>query len=132
MKQALQVVTRHFGSLVLLALSGVAVGADNCDPENGKKVYQICSVCHSNDTTGVHGAAAPNLHGLEGRKVGSVPGFKFSSALRDSGDTWTPQHLDKFLENPMAVYPLTRMAFSGLKNEKDRRDVLCFLSKSSN
>ncbi|WP_156747530.1 hypothetical protein [Pseudomonas sp. JY-Q] len=37
MKQALQVVTRHFGSLVLLALSGVAVGADNCDPENGKK-----------------------------------------------------------------------------------------------
>lgn len=59
MKQALQVVTRHFGSLVLLALSGVAVGADNCDPENGKKVYQICSVCHSNDTTGVHAQRRP-------------------------------------------------------------------------
>lgn len=45
MKQALQVVTRHFGSLVLLALSGVAVGADNCDPENGKRFtkFAVCA-----------------------------------------------------------------------------------------
>ncbi|WP_082457895.1 cytochrome c family protein [Pseudomonas sp. EGD-AK9] len=131
MKQGFQVVTGCLGALALVVMSTAAVGGESCDPENGRKVFQTCAVCHSNDNSGNHGAAAPNLYGVLGREVGAVPGFKFSSAMRESGDTWTSEHLDAFLENPMAVYPLTRMAFSGLKNDKDRRDVICVLGKSS-
>nr|WP_256837020.1 cytochrome c family protein [Pseudomonas oleovorans] len=130
MKQGFQVVFMR-ATLFLMAAPMIATASEICDPENGKKIFQTCAVCHSNDNTGGHGPAAPNLHGVVGRKVGSAPGFKFSSALRKSGDTWTVEHLDSFLKSPMGVYPLNRMAFSGLKNDKDRRDVICILNKTS-
>ncbi|MBA1265137.1 c-type cytochrome [Stutzerimonas nitrititolerans] len=131
-KQKFQAVLLCLGALFFGATSSVATASENCNPDNGKKIFQTCAVCHSNDNTGKHGPAAPNLHGVVGREVGKVPGYKFSSALRKSGDTWTVEHLDAFLNSPMGVYPLTRMAFSGLKNEQDRRDVICMLNQTSN
>ena len=131
MKRQMLTVTGALGALAFAATSAVAGGSENCDPDNGQKIFQNCSVCHTNDDSGQHGTVGPNLYDTLGRAVGKEPGYKFSSALRKSGDIWTYEHLDAFLENPMAIYPRTRMAYAGLKKEKDRRDVICVLGKST-
>jgi len=114
---------------VLAAVPTVVIASENCDLENGRSVFQSCAVCHTNDDSGRHGAVGPNLNGVLNREVGSVSDYKFSSALKKSDEKWTPEHLHAFLESPMDVYPLTRMAFGGLKNDKDRRDVICMLGE---
>ena len=125
---------------VAVRIAGAAIGclivitdvhADNrCDLANGEKVFQKCAICHSIAAEAPHGVG-PNLNGVIGRPVCQVEGFKFSPAMRESGQTWTAEHLNAFVENPMGLYSRTRMAFSGLKQNKDRADVVCFLLRAN-
>ena len=131
MQRTTRIFTRALGLLAFTLAAAATAGGTACDQAKGEKIFQNCAVCHTNDDSGAHGAVGPNLHGLLGRKVGQVPGYKFSSSLRKSGDIWSLEHMDKFLENPMAMYPRTRMAFAGLKKDQDRNDVICFLNKST-
>lgn len=101
----------------------------SCDITRGERIYQKCAVCHNLDAGGGHHLAGPNLHNILGRPVGKVPGFKFSRKLRKSEDTWTAELMDTFLESPLEVYPGIRMAFAGLKKEKDRADLICYLKE---
>ena len=114
----------------MLLLIGQVQATGECDLRNGEKLFQKCAVCHSLETGAPHGVG-PNLNGVIGRAVGQVEGFKFSRRMRESSKTWTAEHLDLFLENPMGVYERTRMAFSGLKKTKDRADVMCFIRHAS-
>ncbi|HEX4894622.1 MAG TPA: cytochrome c family protein, partial [Hyphomicrobiaceae bacterium] len=69
-----------------------------------------------------------------GRKAGSVEGFNYSPANKEAGEkgwVWTDENLMKYLENPRAAMPNNRMAFAGLKDEQDRRDVIAYLKKFS-
>ena len=75
--------------------------------------------------------AGPNLHGIAGRAVGKVEGFKFSKRMRESEAIWDDAHLDAFLADPGGVYKRTRMAFGGIKDPVDRRDVICFMKSDS-
>ncbi len=114
------------GCLIVFA----QVHADgSCDLANGEKVFQKCAICHSIEAGAPHGVG-PNLNGVIGRAVGQVEGFKFSRGMRESGQNWTDEHLDAFLNDPMGVYQRTRMAFSGLKNAQDRTAVLCFIERT--
>ena len=117
--------------LVLTTISWSLCAADSpadCDLTNGEKVFQKCAVCHAVEPSVAHGAG-PNLHGVAGRSVGKVAGFKFSKGMRTTEVTWTDEHLDEFLADPMGTYTRTRMAFGGLKNADDRRDVICYLKE---
>jgi cytochrome c len=93
------------------------------DPTHGKAVYQVCMSCHSLDEDDV----GPRHRGVVGRVAGTVPGYAYSPALRSSGLTWDARNLDRWLANPQALVPGTKMFFA-LPNAQDRADVIAYLA----
>jgi cytochrome c len=69
----------------------------------------------------------PSLHGIVGRKAGTVAGFNYSTANKNSGVTWDEKTLFVYLENPRKFMPGTKMAFAGLKQPQQRADVIAYL-----
>lgn len=108
---------------LLAAISGAAL-ADG-DAEAGKKVFNKCKVCHTLEA-GVN-KVGPNLAGIIGRPAGSVEGFKYSDAMKNSGLTWDAATLDQYLADPKGFVPGNKMAFVGLKKEDDREDLIAYL-----
>lgn len=97
------------------------------DPAEGKKVFtRICGACHTDQANGPK-KLGPTLFGVVGRKAGSVEGFRYSQANKNSGITWTPDVLDVYLKDPKAKVPGTIMAFAGLKNDTERQNVIAYL-----
>ncbi|WP_435141013.1 c-type cytochrome [Pseudopelagicola sp. nBUS_19] len=96
------------------------------DVGKGAKVYSKCKACHKLEDGA--NATGPHLYGVVGRTVGSVPGFGYSGNLVAVADTWSPENLDAFLENPKGYAPGTKMSFSGLKKESDRANLIAYLS----
>jgi cytochrome c len=112
----------------LVALgSGAALAAG--DPAQGEKVFNKCKVCH--DVKEEKNKIGPYLIGVVGRKAGSVEGFSYSEAMKDSGIVWDDATLDKYLADPKAVVPHTKMAFVGLSSEADRQNVIAYLESLS-
>lgn len=99
------------------------------DAANGEKVFLQCKTCHVVDP-GVN-RIGPSLHGLIGRTAGSVEGFRYSAANKNSGLVWTEEVLFDYLENPQRKVPGTTMAFAGLKKPQDRADVIAYLKTKS-
>ena len=95
----------------------------------GKKIFaRSCQNCHNTAPKGKH-AIGPALYGVVGRKAASITGFKFSGALSTKkGQEWTPELLNKWIENPAAYAPGTSMAFVGIKSKEERDDVIKYLS----
>ena len=124
-----------YNSIILLVLTPVVftisltVNAQRleADPKAGKQVYASCMACHSleRDRTG------PRHCGLFGRHAGTVPGFEYSSAMRKAGILWDMETLDRFLEAPLKVVPGTTMGFAGIKDSKNRRDLIAYLKSAS-
>jgi cytochrome c len=115
---------------LIVALAAVCVTAipsvvRAADADHGKQVFRQCSVCHS-DKPGEN-RVGPSLAGIYGTKAGDVAGFNFSNAMKNSGLVWDDQNLSKYLESPQQVVKGTRMAFPGLKNEKDRDDIIAYI-----
>jgi len=69
----------------------------------------------------------PSLHGLFGRQSGMVEGFDYSRANKESGITWTPEILDEYLVNPKKYIKGTKMAFAGIKDAGERKDLVAYL-----
>ena len=69
------------------------------------------------------------LNGVVGRQAGTYPGYTYSAANKNSGITWTPDVLVKYLANPQAVVPGTKMAYAGLKDPQKVKDVIAFLEQ---
>ena len=95
------------------------------DAANGEKVFNQCKTCHVAEK-GVN-RVGPSLWGVVGRTAGSIEGFKYSPANKNSGLVWTPDQLFTYLESPQKVVKGTYMAFAGLKKPQDRADVIAFL-----
>jgi cytochrome c len=93
------------------------------DPNAGKAAYALCMACHALDENGI----GPKHRGLVGRKAGTVAGYKYSPALLKSDLTWTPQTLDRWLQDPRAVLEDTRMFFS-VTDAKERADIIAYLA----
>jgi cytochrome c len=96
------------------------------DLANGKKVFAICKSCHTN-TRGGADMTGPNLWGVFGRKAGTEGTFKYSDGLKAAGFTWDAQHIDQWITNPRAMIPGTKMSFAGVKDAKDRADLIAYL-----
>ena len=69
----------------------------------------------------------PNLYGVFGRKAGTQPGFAYSDAAKQAAITWDAAHIDSWITDPRAVLPGTKMSFVGLKDPKDRTDLIAYL-----
>jgi cytochrome c len=113
--------------LALAAASVYAVAAADKpvgDPVHGKSVYQVCMGCHSLDEDDV----GPRHRGVVGRMAGSVPGYAYSPALRNSHIVWNSDTLDRWLTNPQALVPGAKMFFA-MPNPSDRADVIAYLAE---
>jgi cytochrome c len=99
------------------------------DVAGGAKVFKQCASCHT--VAAGQNRVGPSLHKLIGRKAGTVPGFKYSKANLSSGINWTEQELFNYLENPRARIKGTTMAFVGLKDPKQRADVIAYIQANS-
>ena len=117
--------------LIVLATIGFAiaissgVNATSVYAADGEKVFKKCKACHNFKKNGV----GPNLAGIVGRKAGSLK-FRYSKALKNKaseGLVWTEANLDKFLKKPRSFIKKTRMAFGGLKKDKDRKALIEYL-----
>src|ERR1700751_1550639 len=105
-----------------MASTALAAG----DPTAGEKVFvSHCVVCHA--TTPGENKIGPSLAGIVGSKSGTVPGFDFSTAMKDANVTWDDANLDKFLANPVGFIHGTKM-FVDLPNEPDRQNVVAYLN----
>ncbi len=111
-----------------VVLGGAAAQAEG-DAANGEKIFKKCKACHSLEAG--KNKVGPSLAGLFGRTAGTVEGFKFSTAMKDSGIVWDEETLNSFLEKPKQVVPKTRMAFPGLKKEQERADVIAYLKEAT-
>ena len=100
------------------------------DAAKGKKVYNKCKTCHTLEEGGKN-KIGPNLWGLFGKTAGSVEGFKYSSAMKDSGIVWDEANLIAFMTKPKELVPGTKMVFPGLKKEKQRADLIAFLKENT-
>ena len=102
------------------------------DLAHGEKVFKKCSACHMIASDGKN-MIGPNLWSVIGRNAGSVADYKYSKAMVAYGKEWTFEEMNSYLIKPQAYIKGTKMAFAGLRKEKDRASVILFMnSKSSN
>ncbi len=107
----------------VLMLAGTARAEG--DPAKGEKAFAKCKACHSLKEG--ENKVGPSLAGVIGRTAGSVEGFKYSEAMKNSGITWTEDALKKYLEKPKDFVPGNKMVFAGIKKEDEREDIIAYL-----
>ena len=100
------------------------------DVESGKKVFKKCAACHSINKDGGN-KIGPALYNVVGRSVGGVDGYKYSKALASYNKEWTLDELNGYLIKPAKWIKGTKMAFAGLRKEKDRASVIKYLNQNS-
>ncbi len=108
------------------ALAALPAPYNTADLSNGESKFALCSTCHSLPA-GAPNMTGPNLHGIFGRKAATAPNFAYSDVLKASGWTWDAARIDTWITDPKVALPGTKMTFAGLKDPKDRTDVIAYL-----
>jgi cytochrome c len=108
------------------ALAKLPAPFNTADLDNGESKFALCSTCHTVQQGGPN-MTGPNLYGVFGRKAATLAGFSYSDALKAAGWTWDAPHLDTWITDPKVAAPGTKMTFAGLKDPKDRTDVIAYL-----
>jgi len=101
------------------------------DIAHGEKVFKKCSACHSIEAGGGN-KIGPALYNVVGRKIAAVQDYKYSKALVEYKKNWSFEELNGFLIKPQKWIKGTKMAYAGLRKEKDRASVILYLNKYSN
>jgi len=116
---------RTWGAAIALALAATAPAAQ--DALRGEQVYARCLACHAlaSDRVG------PRHCGLFGRLAGSVPGFAYSPAMKNSKIVWDEKTLDLFLAKPLKMVPGTSMTYDGVPDPGERADLIAYLRQAN-
>ena len=116
----------------LLAVAFVIASTGNGfsqDVEAGQGVFKrMCFPCHDAGP-GAKTKLGPPLNGLDGRQAGTIAGFNYSEANKKSGIKWSDATFAEYIKNPMQQMPGTRMAFAGVRDEKDIANLWAFLKQ---
>ena len=113
-------------SVALLAASVAAAQAQ--DAAAGEKTFAQCRACHQIGENAKN-AVGPVLNGLFGRKAGSVEGYSYSPANKNSGITWDEATFREYIKDPKAKIPGTKMIYAGLKDEQRINDLIAYLKQ---
>ncbi len=100
------------------------------DISHGEKVFKKCSACHLVNKGGEN-KIGPALYGVIGRKVASKQDYKYSKAMAAYNKDWTFEEMNGYLKKPQSHIKGTKMAFAGLRKEKDRASVILYLNQNS-
>lgn len=103
-----------------------AFAAQAQDAAAGKTVFNACRACHQVGPTAKNGVG-PQLNGLFGRKSGSVEGYNYSAANKNSGVTWDEKTFAEYIKDPKKFMPGNKMAYVGLKDDKKIADLIAYL-----
>lgn len=98
------------------------------DPAAGEKVFGVCKMCHQIGETAKN-AVGPQLNGLIGRNAGTVAGYSYSAANKNSGLTWDEATFREYIKDPKVKVPGTKMIYAGLKDEQKTNDLIAFLKQ---
>jgi cytochrome c len=112
-------------SLALTATLGMARAQDLAA---GEQSFRKCSPCHSVGED-ARNKVGPVLNGLEGRKSGTIPEYSYSEANKKAEIVWSDATFKDYIQNPMAKMPGTKMAFAGIRNEKEIGDLWAYLKQ---
>ena len=118
---------RSFVVGFVLVLSGTGL-AQAQDVAAGEKIYSQCRACHQIGPTAKN-AVGPVHNGLFGRKAGTFPGYNYSAANKNSGQTWDEATFREYIRAPQAKIPGTKMVYPGLKNEQQITDLIAFMKQ---
>jgi cytochrome c len=102
------------------------------DSERGRIAFQKCYACH--DVAPGNDVAGPSLHAIVGRPIAARPGYEYSAALRALAERegrWTEALLDRYIADPEAVAPGTSMTFTGMRDPRERADLIAWLRRQS-
>lgn len=118
-------------TLVAVATFAAAPAAfAEADVDNGKKIFVKCGICHSIEKDAAK--VGPSLHGVLGRKAGTLASFKlYSKAMKESEVVWSDKTIAEFLKSPRDYIKGTRMIFAGLKDDKAIADLLAYIKSFS-
>jgi cytochrome c len=115
-------------ALVVVASSAAASAALAQDAAAGKTSFNKCLACHAIGE-GAKNKVGPELNGIDGRKSGTAPDYSYSDANKNSGITWNEAQFKEYIRDPKAKIPGTKMAFAGIKNDKEVNDLWAFISQ---
>src|SRR3979490_417137 len=115
-------------ALIVVASAAAAPAAVAQDAAAGKTSFNKCLVCHAIGE-GAKNKVGPELNGIDGRKSGTAPDYSYSDANKNSGITWNEAQFKEYIKDPKAKIPGTKMAFAGIKNEKEINDLWAFISQ---
>ncbi len=116
-------------SLLLFATPAIAQDAASAgDPALGEKVFLKCRACHQIGET-ARNAVGPELNGVIGRHSGSMAGYNYSDANKNSGLTWDETTFRDYIRDPKAKVPGTKMSFAGLNKQSDVDNIVAYLKQ---
>jgi cytochrome c len=115
-------------ALTAIAVIASAAPAFAQDLAAGENSFKKCLPCHSVGADAKN-KVGPVLNGLEGRKSGSVEGYNYTDANKNSGITWDEATFKEYITNPRAKIPGTKMVFAGINNENERANLWAYLKQ---
>ena len=120
------------GMKLLLAAGGIVVAMTQAalsqDLAAGENSFKKCLPCHAVGE-GAKNKIGPVLNGLDGRKSGSIEGFSYTAANKNSGIVWSEESFKEYIRDPRAKIPGTKMVFPGIKNEKEAGELWAYLKQ---
>ncbi len=114
-------------ALIVTTSLAAATGALAQDTAAGKTSFNKCLACHAIGE-GAKNKVGPALNGLDGRKSGTVEGYNYSEANKNSGITWGKDVFLEYIKDPKAKIPGTKMVFAGIKNENEANNLWAYVS----